>query len=165
MIVLSEEILKSLNKQLNLELRNAYLYLAMAAYFDEKGLDGFAHFFKIQSKEELGHAMRIYEYIIARNGKVELYDIPKPDAKWKDVREVIEHFYQAEVENTKRIWELVDLAEKRGDKATVSFLKWFVDEQVEEEQIASDLKTKLEMVASNPAGILALNNVLKQRKE
>ena len=162
--MLVEEVLKALNKQLNQELRNAYLYLAMAAYFDEKGLDGFAHFFKVQSKEELGHAMKIYEYIIARNGRIELYDIPSPKTDWKNIAEVIEHFCEAEVENTKRIWELVDLAEKHGDKATVSFLKWFVDEQVEEEQLASDLKSKIELVANSPPAILALNRELKQRK-
>ncbi len=163
--MLVEEVLKALNKQLNEELKNAYLYLAMAAYFDEKSLDGFAHFFKVQAKEELGHAMRIYEYIIARNGRIELHDIPKPETNWKNIVEAIERFYQAEVENTKRIWKLVDLAEKHGDKATVSFLKWFIDEQVEEEQMASDLKAKIELVANNPPGILALNRELRQRKE
>lgn len=74
--------------------------------------------------------MRIYEYIIARNGKVELYDIPKPEAKWKDVKEDIEYFYQVEVENTKHTWELVDLAEKYDDKAIVSFSKWIVYKEV-----------------------------------
>ncbi len=163
--MLVEEVLKALNKQLNEELRNAYLYLAMAAYFDEKGLDGFAHFFKVQAREELEHAMKIYEYIIARNGRIELYDVPKPEANWKDIVGVVEEFYRAEVENTKRIWELVDVAEKHGDKATVSFLKWFIDEQVEEEQLASDLKAKIEFVANNPPGILALNRELRQRKD
>ncbi|MET1159490.1 MAG: ferritin [Thermoprotei archaeon] len=163
--MLSEEINKALNKQLNQELRNAYLYLSMAAYLASRNLNGFSHYFTVQAKEEIGHAMRIYKYILDRGGRVVLEDIPKPKTEWKDLLELARDFYEAEVSNTKRIWELVELARKHGDKATESFLKWFIDEQVEEESQASQVLALVKMVRDSPPGILALDQRLGQRKE
>ncbi|MCY0890730.1 MAG: CoA transferase [Pyrobaculum arsenaticum] len=160
-----KELVEALNRQLNYELRNAYLYLSMAAYFDGLSLGGFAHFFKVQANEELKHALRFYNHLVERGWKVELYDIPKPKSGWGSVLEAVEDFYNAEVENTKRIWELVDLAKAKGDKATESFLKWFVDEQVEEEKLAAELLAKVKLAKDSPAALLTLDNLLAQRKE
>lgn len=162
--MLDQEVLNALNKQLNQELQNAYLYLSMASYFDSINLSGFAHYFKVQAREELGHAMKIYSFIVDRGGKVELFDVPKPKSGWNSIVEAVEDFYNAEVANTKRIWSLVDLARSKGDKATEMFLKWFVDEQVEEEKNASELLAKVKMAKDSPAAILALDNMLAQRK-
>ncbi|WP_448579646.1 ferritin [Thermosphaera sp.] len=161
---MNEEVLKALNKQLNQELQNAYLYLSMAAFFDEKSLTGFSHYFKIQAKEELEHAMRFYEYIIDRGGVIELYDVPAPTKKWASILDAVKEFYEAEVRNTGRIWELVDLVRKHEDKATEAFLQWFINEQVEEEKNASDLLAKVKLVGDNIAGILALDRMLAERK-
>ncbi|MEM0377763.1 MAG: ferritin [Thermosphaera sp.] len=158
------ELLKAFNKQLNQELQNAYLYLSMAAFFDEKSLSGFSHYFKIQAKEELEHAMKFYEHIIDRGGEIELYDIPAPPKRWNSPLELVEEFYNAERRNTERIWELVDLAIKHNDKAAESFLKWFVDEQVEEEKNASELLAKIKLIGDNIAGLLQLDRVLAERK-
>ncbi|MCC5990581.1 MAG: ferritin [Thermosphaera sp.] len=161
---MNEEVLKALNKQLNQELQNAYLYLSMAAFFDEKSLTGFSHYFKVQAKEELEHAMKFYEHIIDRGGVVELYDVPAPSKKWKSILEAVQEFYDAEVRNTGRIWELVNIARKHEDKATEVFLQWFINEQVEEEKNASELLAKVKMVGDNIAGILALDRMLAERK-
>ncbi|MGB9827442.1 MAG: ferritin [Thermosphaera sp.] len=161
---MNEEVLKALNKQLNQELQNAYLYLSMAAFFDKKSLAGFSHYFKVQAKEELEHAMRFYEYIIDRGGVIELYDISAPSKKWGSIMEAVQEFYDAEVRNTGRIWELVDLVRKHEDKATEAFLQWFINEQVEEEKNASDLLAKVKLVGDNIAGILALDRMLAERK-
>ena len=162
--MLDKEVLDALNKQLNQELQNAYLYLSIASYFDALSFTGFAHYFKVQAREELEHAMKIYSYITDRGGKVELFDIPKPRAEWSSIVDAVEGFYRAEVENTKRIWDLAELARRKGDKATESFLKWFIDEQVEEEKNASELLAKVKLVKDTPAALLALDNVLAQRK-
>lgn len=162
--MLSGEVLEALNRQLNQELQNAYLYLSIASYFDELSLSGFAHYFKVQAREELEHAMKIYNYIIDRSGRVELFDVPKPKSSWGSILEVVEEFYRAETENTKKIWSLVELARSKGDKATESFLKWFIDEQIEEEKNAADLLAKVKLVKDSPAALLALDNMLAQRK-
>ncbi|MEM0340227.1 MAG: ferritin [Acidilobaceae archaeon] len=158
------ELLSALNKQLNQELRNAYLYLSMAAYFDSISLSGFAHYFKMQAKEELEHALKIYEHVIDRGQKVELYDVILEKKNWNSVLEAIKDFYEAEVSNTQRIWRLVDLARSVGDKATETFLQWFINEQVEEEKQAMELLAKAEMIGNNIAGLLMLDRMLAERK-
>lgn len=161
---MNNELLNALNKQLNQELRNAYLYFAMAAYFDSEGLRGFAHYFKLQAKEELEHALRIYEYINSRGERVELYDVQLPKRNWGSVVEAVRDFYEAERSNTQRIWDLVDLARRLGDKATEAFLHWFINEQVEEEEQAMDLLKKVETLKDNVVGILTLDRFLSERK-
>jgi len=162
--VLSKEIESALNKQLNQELQNAYLYLSMAAYFSSMNLSGFEHYFLVQAREEVEHAMKIFNYINDRGGRVELYEVPKPRSQWESVEKAVEDFYNAEVANTARIWELVELSKRAGDKATESFLKWFVDEQVEEEKNAQELLARIKLVRDSPAALLMLDRVLAERK-
>uniref|UniRef100_A0A7C5YWE5 Ferritin n=1 Tax=Ignisphaera aggregans TaxID=334771 RepID=A0A7C5YWE5_9CREN len=162
--MLDKKVEEVLNKQLNQELQNAYLYLSMASYFMSLNLSGFAHYFLVQAKEEVEHAMKIFRYISDRGGKVELYEIPRPRSNWSSIEEAIEDFYNSEVANSKRIWELVEVVNKIGDKATESFLKWFVDEQVEEERNSQELLTKIKMVKESPPALLMLDNILGQRK-
>jgi len=136
----------------------------MASYFDELSLKGFANYFKVQAREELGHAMKFYEFIIDRGWKIEIQDIPRPKSSWGSIREAVEDFLAAEVENTKRIWRLVDLARESGDKAAESFLQRFVNEQVEEEKNANELLAMLKLTKEHPSAILALDRVLAERK-
>lgn len=164
MSLLSPKMQELLNKQLNQELRNAYLYLSMSSYFDDLGLRGFAHYFKIQAKEELGHAMKIYEFIYDAGGKVVLSEVPQPKTSWSAVSEAIEDFYVAEVENTKRFYELMDIAREENNKAVESFLKWFIDEQVEEVSSANDLLTKIKMIGDHKPSLLMLDAQLAERK-
>ncbi len=158
------DIRSDFNRQLNQELRNAYLYFSMSAFFDRLSLTGFAHFFRAQAKEELGHALKFYEFIVDRGWKVQLQEIPEPKTEWGSALEAVQDFLKAEEENTKRIWQMVDLARQVGDKAAESFLRWFVDEQVEEEKTASWLLARLELVRDQPAGLLALDRELSERK-
>lgn len=161
---MNRELLSALNKQLNYELQNAYLYLAIASYFDSMGLRGFAHYFKVQAREEVEHALKIYDYINSRGEKVELYDIPVLKREWSSVLDAAKEFYEAERNNTQRIWSLVDIARKHGDKATEAFLQWFINEQVEEEEQAMDLLSKVELVKDNPVGVITLDKILSERK-
>jgi ferritin len=162
--MIDRELNELFNRQLNEELRNAYLYLSMAAFFDEKGLGGFANFFKVQAKEELEHAMKFYEHIVDRGGSVELYELPRPKSSWASVLEAAEDFYKAEVENTQRIWSLVEEARKAGDKAAEAFLHWFINEQVEEEKIFQEILQILEYSGETPQAVLMLNAKLAERK-
>lgn len=164
MALLSPKMEELLNRQLNQELRNAYLYLSMASYFDGLGLRGFAHYFRVQAKEELGHAMKIYEFVFDAGGRVVLYDVPKPKDGWGSVLEAVEDFYSAEVENTRRFYELVDRAREEGCKVVESFLKWFLDEQVEEVSSASDLLAKVRMVGEQRHALLVLDSKLAERE-
>lgn len=159
-----QEVLEALNKQLNQELRNAYLYFAMVAFFDRIALNGFANYFRVQSREELQHALKIYEYINARGGRVDLQEITLMKKDWNSVLEAIKDFYEAEKTNTERIWSLVDIAKKHGDKASEAFLQWFVNEQVEEEKQALELLNKLEIIKDDVAALLTLDRVLAERK-
>ncbi len=162
--MLNDELLEALNKQLNAELYSAYLYLSMAAYFDYKGLKGFAHWMKKQAEEELEHAMKFYEYINDRGGRVVLDKIEKPPTDWDSVKQVFEHAYQHEKNVTESINKLVDLARKHDDKPTEVFLNWFVQEQVEEEKSFAEMLQLLEYTKETPQAILMLNAHLAQRK-
>ncbi|ACL10552.1 ferritin [Desulfurococcus amylolyticus] len=158
------ELIEALNKQLNQELRNAYLYFSMASFLDYKGLHGFSHFFKIQAKEELEHALKIYQFINDRGDMVVLQGIDAPRREWRDIVELASDFYNAERENTERIWRLMDLARRHGDKACEVFLEWFINEQVEEEKNALELLGKVKMIGDNIGALLMLDRVLAERK-
>lgn len=161
---MSQKILDALSKQFNQELRNAYLYLAIASYYDSIGLNGFSHFFKVQAREELTHAMKIYDYVHEIGGKLYFHEITSPQQDFSKPIETIELFYRAEVENSERIHKLVDLAREEGDKATESFLKWFIDEQVEEVSLARNLLDRIKMVGESTAALLVLDSKLAERK-
>jgi len=162
--MLSEKILDALNKQLNSELYSAYLYLAMSAWFDYKGLKGLAHWMRVQAREELEHAMKIYDYINDRGGRVVLDDVKAVKREWSCVTEVFEHALEHERSVTKSIHDLLDLARSEGDKATEVFLHWFVNEQVEEEKIFSEILQLLKYGGETPQLVLILDRQLAERK-
>ncbi|MET1124979.1 MAG: ferritin [Archaeoglobaceae archaeon] len=161
--MLSDRMLEALNRQINAEIYSAYLYLSMAAYFDSKGLKGFTNWLKVQWQEELEHAMRLYEYVVSRGGRVRLYAIEEPPHDWESPLAAFEHVYRHEVNVTKSIHELVDLAVEEKDYATYNMLQWFVSEQVEEEANASEIVEKLRMV-SDGSGLLMLDRELAARR-
>ncbi|ASJ04745.1 ferritin [Thermococcus barossii] len=161
--MLSERMLKALNEQVTKELFSAYFYLGIAAYFKEKGFDGFATWMEAQAEEELGHAMRIYDYIFDRGGRVELGRIEKPKQDFESSLKAFEAVYLHEVGVTESIYRLVDIAEEEKDRATYQFLQWFVEEQVEEEATAKAIVDKLRIIGDNPNGLFMLDRELGQR--
>ncbi len=158
-------LVEELNKQLNRELYNALLYLSMAAYLDYKNLPGFAKYFKIQAKEEIEHAMKIYDFLNDRGQRIIIEGIPKPKQEWDSVLEIAEDFYKAEVENSKALYRIDDLAKELNDKPVQHLMRWFVEEQIEEEKIASDLLAKVKMIRNSPQGLYMLDKELGQREE
>lgn len=161
--MITDKILKALNKQLNEELYSSYAYLAMFAHFSSLSLDGFGHWFRVQSQEEYGHAMKILQYILDRDGKVSLMKVDPPKATWKTPQAVFKETYDQEVFVSKSINEIVELALTEKDYATNNFMQWFVSEQVEEESTASKLLDRINLVGDNKNGLLLLDKELGMR--
>ena len=161
---MKKEIEQELNKQLNRELYSAYLYLSMAAYFESINLKGFAHWLKVQAKEEVAHAMKFFEFINDRNGKVVLETIDKPKTDWSSPVEAFKDVYEHEQKVTNYIHKLVELARKNEDYATENFLAWFVSEQVEEEAQANEIYQKLKLCEKSVGGLFALDHHLGKRE-
>lgn len=162
--MISKTIETALNRQVNRELYSAYLYLSMSGYFETAGLKGFAKWMRLQAKEEQVHAMKIYDYIIARGGKVTLEDIEAPKNKWASAGKVFEDTYAHEQKVTGMINALVDLAMKEKDHATFEMLQWFVKEQVEEEEHASEILNKIKSMGDIPGHLFRLDQDLGKRE-
>lgn len=162
--MLLPEIEEALNEQLNKEMYSAYLYLAMASYFEAQVYSGMAHWMKIQAKEELGHAMKYYNYVFQRGGVVNLKTIDAPPTTWDNALVAFEDAYNHEKTITSDIHQLMNLAISHQDHATVQFLQWFVAEQVEEEASASEIVHKLKRVGDdNTAGLMIIDRDLASR--
>jgi ferritin len=161
--MISQKMRDALNEQVNAELYSAYMYLSMSAYFESVSLPGFANWMKIQAQEETGHAMKIYDFVIERAGRVTLKAIEAPPAQWKSPLDVFEATFKHEQKVTGLINNLVNLAIEEKDHATSSFLQWFVDEQVEEEASADAIVQQLKLIKDAPGGLFMVNNELSQR--
>jgi ferritin len=162
--MLSRTMEEALNRQVNRELYSSYLYLAMSAFFETRNLKGFAGWMMVQSNEERAHAMKFYEYIIARQGKVVLDAIEAPKAKWSSAGTVFEEVYAHEQKVTGMINNIVELAIKEKDHATFEVLQWFVKEQVEEEMNAATICEKIKTVGDTPGHLFYLDHELSKRK-
>lgn len=161
--MIKEKIQDALNKQINAELYSSYLYLSMSAYFESINLKGFANWMRVQTQEELVHAMKFYDYLIERGGKVLLSSIESPPTEWPSPLAIFENAYQHEQKVTGLINKLVDLAIAEKDHATNNFLQWFVSEQVEEEASADEVVQKIKLMGDARGGIFMLDRELAQR--
>ncbi len=161
--MLSDNLLKNLNDQVNFEFYSSYTYLAMAAYAESVDLSGIANFFRVQAQEELFHAMKLYDYIFQKNGVVELDKIDKPEDKYESIIDVFETGYKHEQLVTSRIYKLADIASEEKEHATMSLLRWFIDEQVEEENTFNTLLKKIKRAVDNPAALYMLDEELATR--
>jgi ferritin len=159
----SKKMEKALNEQVNAELFSAYLYLSMEAYFKSMNLNGFANWMRVQTQEEITHAMKIYEFIDERGGRIILKAIDGPQTKWDTPLAVFKAVYEHEQKVTGLINNLVNLAIEEKDHATNTFLQWFVNEQVEEESSADQLVQQLKMMENAPGGMFMLDRELGQR--
>ena len=135
----------------------------MTAHFESNSLKGFAHWLRIQAKEELEHAMKFYDYMTQRGARPALRQIDAPPSKWKTHTAVFEDAYKHEQKVTKYISELVDLARAEVDHATEVFLQWFVNEQVEEEMNASDIVNKMKLAGDSMGAMFVIDSELGKR--
>lgn len=157
-MVISEKIQDAINQQINAEMYSAYLYLAISSYFETQNLSGFAKWMKGHAQEEMTHAMKFYEYLLDRMGKVTLEAIPAPPCHWDSPLSALEHVYQHELKVTSLIHELLEKAMANKDFATCSFLDWFVNEQVEEEANTSKMLEKVKLAGSSTGALFALDH-------
>lgn len=161
---MTQKMEKALNEQINAEMYSAYLYLSMAAYFEQKNLKGFANWMHVQFKEEWAHAMRFFKFIIERGGKVELMPIEKPKSDWKDVIEVFEDTLKHEQHVTNRIHNLLSMAIEEKDFPAQNMLQWFVAEQVEEEASATEILEKLKMFDGKGPALFMMDAEMAKRQ-
>ncbi len=155
----------ALNDQIKHELNSAYVYLAVSAYCDRKGLPGFACWMQAQSNEELQHAMKIFDFISDRGGVVKLQSLEGPATDYGSPLDIAEKALQHEQLVTGQINKVYELAVKEQDYATQALMQWYVTEQVEEEKNANLLIDQLKMAGDNRSALLMLDMELGKRQE
>ena len=161
--MISKEIQDALNEQIKNEYFSSYTYLSMAAYCESINMGGFANWMRLQSQEELGHAMRLFDYILNRDGRVVLQTIGKPQTKFKSLKEMFEIVLDHEREVTGMINNLYEQAISENDHATTVELQWFIQEQVEEEKTAQEILDKVKLAGDNGSALLILDTQLSDR--
>jgi len=161
--MIKPDIEKAINRQIKQELTAAYNYLAMAAHFHHQNLSGFAHWCQVQHQEELGHAMRLFQYLLDRGGRVVLERIEAPRSTFQSPLEVFQSALAQEQENTRLIDALYESASVLNDHATISHLQWFIDEQVEEEKTVGEVLSLVERAGADANALLYLNDKLGVR--
>lgn len=161
--MLNKKIEEALNAQINAEMWSAYLYLSMAAFCHANGTPGMGHWFEVQFQEEQDHAKILFNYVIQRNGKVDLKAIKEVPTTWESVLDVFESTLKHEQTVTALINNLFALTTQENDYATQSMLKWFIDEQVEEEENATNIIDNLKMIKDNGYGLYMLDKELGAR--
>lgn len=162
-MVIGKKMESSINGQIQAEFQSSYLYLSMAAWFDSHDLPGCAHWMKKQAEEEWGHGMRLYHYLVSRGGTVVLGGIDKPCSDWGSATEVFTEVLAHEELVTSLIYAMADLADAEHDLATKSMLKWFIDEQVEEEEDATAILVKFKKLGEIPISLVMLDKELGAR--
>ncbi len=160
----SEKLIKELNDQYNFEIASGYIYLGMAAYCKAENMNGFAHFFNEQAKEEYSHSKKFYEYLYDIDARVNLQAIPEPKNEYSSFLDVFEAALHHEKKVTSRIYALMDSAKAESDYATIEFLQWFVKEQVEEENTLREIIAVLKGIDNKFTGLYLYDKELGRRQ-
>ena len=161
--MLSQKLQDAINGQIRHEFDSAYLYLSMSAHFEAVHLPGCARWMRVQSQEEASHAMKLFDFVLEREGRVMLQAIEQPPAKFKSPLNVFQQALEHERKVTGMIHRLYELAAKENDYATQVMLQWFIEEQVEEERTANDIVEQFKMIGDQPAALFMLDKDLGAR--
>lgn len=161
--MISKTMEKAINQQINYELYSEYYYLAMAAYCESIDLAGFAAWMIAQAEEERQHAMRLFKFLIDRDGRVVLDKIDKPQTEYKSILDMFEHVLEHERFVTSKITELYELAVKENDYPAQVELQWFIQEQVEEEKTAKDIIQQLKWIGDQSVALYMLDQKMGER--
>lgn len=162
--MISKNLAKRINHQINREIYSGYLYLSMAAYADFIGLKGFSSWFKHQLKEEMGHADKMCDYLNSQGVRVMMEAIETPPQDFSSAPELFEKTLAHEKNVTKLIHELVDIAKQEDDKETEDFLSWFVKEQIEEEATPAGIISMIDQTGRDEEGIAKIDKELLNRR-
>lgn len=160
---INKKVEEVLNKQVNAELWSAYLYLSMAAWSENRGFKGFANWMRVQFHEETSHALKIFNFILERNGEVKLQPIAAVKTSWESLLNMFEETYEHECKVTDLINNCYEVATAEKDYATANMLQWFIKEQIEEESNALEIIDKLKIVNEKSGGILYIDKKLGSR--
>jgi ferritin len=163
--VISQKMQAALNDQINAELGSAYTYLSMAAYFEATNLAGSAQWMRRQAQEEVSHAMKIFDFVHSRDGRVTLAAIAQPPVEFASPLEAWEQVLKQEQGVTARIHKLYALAGAENDYATQVMLQWFVDEQVEEEKTVKSILVQVKMVGPSSSALYFVDRHLGKEAE
>lgn len=161
----SERMYNALNDQIKNEYFSAYLYLSMSACCQDMNLPGIAHWFRVQYEEELSHGDKIFNYMVNRSARVKLLQIDQPPHEWNTPLDMYKNALDHEKYVTGLINNLVTIANEDRDYATLSFLQWFIDEQVEEESTDEAIIAELEMIGQSKGSLMYLDRKLGKRKD
>jgi ferritin len=155
----------ALNQQITEELESAYIYLSMSAHFEAENLPGFARWMRVQSQEEVGHALRLFDYGVERGGRVRLQALPQPPVDFGSPLSVFEQALAHEQKISSLIEQLYETAKQHSDHATQVMLQWFITEQVEEENNVGLVVEQVRMAGDNRAALLFLDRQLGARSK
>ena len=160
---IDNEVQKAVNDQIQAEFQSAYIYLAMSAKFEHMSLTGFAHWLRTQWQEETAHAMKFYDFLLQRDGEIELKALEKPVADFSTPMEAFELVLAHEQYITSRINDLYDLATSKRDYPLQNLLQWFIDEQVEEEESTRAVLDSLKLIGDSGPNLFLLDRELGNR--
>jgi len=161
----SQVVQDKMNQQIMHEMYSAYMYLSMSAQCESDNLPGFAKWLRMQATEEMEHAMKFYDFIHERGGKVILYAIDQPPSEFGKPAEIFEQVYAHEQKVTGLINGIYEIALKENDYPSQIFLHWFIEEQVEEENNSSQILDTLKMIGDSANGLFMLDRQLGKRSE
>jgi ferritin len=161
--MIGKKLNDAMNEQIKNELESYYIYLSMAAWLHSKALDGMGHWMRVQAHEEMLHAMKFFNHLIDRGGKVALKDLKQLKVQWKSPLEVFQDAFEHEKFISKKINDLMSIARQEKEFASEPLLAWFTDEQIEEESNANKITEQLEMVGTDKSGLLMLDRELAAR--
>ena len=161
--MINEKLQEAFNDQINKEFYSEYLYLAMKVYFQEQNLQGFVNWFDVQVQEEHAHAMGMFNYLNERASSIKLEAIEKPIVEGDCPLTIFEHVLRHEEFVTSRINALMDVAEEVRDRAALSFLDWYLKEQVEEEASVGGVLATLRLIGDDKKALLMLDKDLAAR--
>ena len=161
---LTQKMEDAINEQIQAEYYSSYLYLAMAAYCDSINMPGYGHWMRVQAREEMAHVMKFYHYVVDRGGRVVFGAIEQPPVEYTSILAVAAETYAHEQKVTSLIGKLYEVAVAEKDYATQSFLQWYIDEQVEEEDNARTIVEQLKMVGDHVSGLFMLDRHLASRE-
>ena len=161
--MIGKKLNDAMNEQIKNELESYYIYLSMAAWLHSKALDGMGHWMRVQAHEEMLHAMKFFNHLIDRGGKVALKDLKQLKIQWKSPIEVFQDAFEHEKFISKKINDLMSIARQEKEYASEPLLAWFTDEQIEEESNANKITEQLEMIGADKSGLLMLDRELAAR--
>ena len=162
--MVSDKINEVINEQINKEFYSGYLYLSMSAYLKEMGLFGFSSWLKHQAKEEVEHGLKLFDHLIGRNSFVTLKQIKTPEFEFNGITSVFNKIYEHEKSITKSVMTIAKLAEDECDRLTLTFIDWFINEQVEEELQVLNIIKRLELFGDDKVALYLMDKELGERK-